>query len=293
MAEQIAVEIRPLAAADVEQAWEMSHTSLQTAGLEYGWHMPDADALLRSRGHERIRHLMTHDPEGTWVAELDGVIVGVAAATRRGPLWFLSLLTVATSVQSRGVGRQLLEASMRTLGPAGAICASDDPKALRRYRVAGFELQPRYEAKGPVERAAIPAVDGVRPGSYDNDRDFVDDIATGLRNAPHGVDLDFFAATGRPLYVMDTSAGRGYVACTEKGVAVLGATTAAAARSLLWTALAECTDQDVSILWLRHDQSWAIDVALEARLSLRPTGSFCTRGAVGPMSPYIPNGAFG
>ena len=182
---------------------------------------------------------------------------------------------------------------MLTLGPAGALCASDDPKALRRYRLAGFDLQPRYEAKGALDRSAIPAVDGVRAGSYDDDRAFIEDIATALRGAPHGADLDYFAAGGRPLYVTETPAGRGYLVCTEKGVGVLGATTPAAARSLLWTALAESTEDEVSLMWLGHDQSWAIDVALDARLSLRPTGSFCTRGAVGSMSSYIPNGALG
>ncbi|MDQ1701879.1 MAG: hypothetical protein QOF57_1131 [Frankiaceae bacterium] len=287
------VLIRPLAERDVEHTWDMAHTALQTAGREYGWHMPDADDLMRRRGRQRLAHMLVHDPEGSWVAEQGGEVIGIGAATRRGPLWFLSLLTVATHVQSRGVGRRLLDATLQTLGPAGAICASDDPKALRRYRLAGFDLQPRYEAKGVLDRSAVPAIQGVRLGSYDDDRDFVEDIATRLRTAAHGVDLDFFAATDRPLFVTDTAAGRGYVTCTESGVGVLGATTPAAARSLLWTALAEATADEVGLLWLRHDQSWAIDAALEARLSMSPRGSFATFGAIGPMSPYIPSGALG
>jgi hypothetical protein len=208
-------------------------------------------------------------------------------------LWFLSLLAVATDAQAQGIGRGLIDATLRTLDDAGAICASDDPKALRRYRGAGFDLIPCYEAKGTLDRALLPAVSGVRSGSFDDDRDFIEDIAVLQRGAPHGPDLDFFAGVGRSVFVTDSPAGRGYVVCTEQGFGVLAATSPTAAQSLMWTALAEATEDKVELLWLRHDQQWAVDVALAARLTLRPTGSFCVRGAVGPMAPYIPNGAFG
>ena len=287
------VLIRPLTQADVKHTWEMSHHALHTAGLAYGWQMPALDDLGRQRGRERMTQYLTYDPDGAWVAEAEGEVVGIGAATRRGPLWYLSLLTVAPHAQAAGIGKRLLDATMQTMGPAGALAASDDPKALRRYRLAGFDLEPCYQAKGPLDRALLPTVDGVRAGSYDDDRDFVEDIATHLRTTGHGPDLDFFAAIGRPLFVTETPAGRGYLARTEAGVAVLGASTPAAARALLWTALAESTADEVLLMWLRPGQSWAIDVALEARLALSPHGSFCARGAVGPMSPYIPNGAFG
>ena len=286
------VIVRPLANHDIPPAWEMAHESLRTAGLAYGWDMPDLDDTRRTRGHQRLEHCLAHDPDGAWVADRAGEIVGIGAATRRGPLWFLSLLTVSTQAQSSGVGRRLLDATLQSLGSAGALCASDDPKALRRYRMAGFAIEPCYEAKGVLDRGALPAVEGVRTASYDNDRLFIEEIAAEQRGTGHGVDLDLWAALGWPLFVTDTAAGRGYVVCTGSGVAVLGATTHTAARALLWTALAESTE-DAHLMWLRHDQLWAVDVALEARLSLRPAGSFCTREAPGPMSAYIPNGAFG
>lgn len=287
------ISIRPLDAADAAPAWEMAYTSLQVAGRAYGWHMPQLTDESRERGRRRVLHCLTHDPGAAFVAEADGAIVGVSLATRRESLWFLSLLTVDTQVQAQGIGGQLLDASLRTLGAAGTICASDDPKALRRYRRAGFDLLPVYEAKGTLDRALLPAVPDVVAGSYADHREMIEEIAWLQRNAPHGPDLDFFAATGRKLFVTDNANGRGYVVCAEAGPALLGATTAAAAQALLWTALAESTADELEISWLRHDQQWALDVALDARLSLRPTGSFCVRGAVGPMSPYIPSGALG
>ena len=287
------VLIRPLAERDTEHTWELAHHSLKTAGKSYGWVMPELDDASRANGRARLRHFLAHDPDGSWIAESDGKVVGIGAATRRGPLWFLSLLTVSPHVQALGIGKRLLDATMQTMASAGALAASDDPKALRRYRLAGFDLQPRYSAKGVLDRALLPAVEGVREASYDDDREFVEAIATQQRTTGHGPDLELFAETGRRLFVTDTPGGRGYVVTGETGVAVLGATTPAAARALLWTALAESTADEALLMWLRPDQTWAIDVALEARLSLSPHGSFATRGPVGPMSPYIPNGAFG
>jgi GNAT superfamily N-acetyltransferase len=208
-------------------------------------------------------------------------------------LWFLSLLAVDTAVQAQGIGRGLLEASLRTYDGTGTICASDDPKALRRYHAAGFELHPCYVVKGTLDRSLLPAAGTVKAGGYAEHRDLIEEIALLQRGAPHGPDLDFYEEMGRPLFVVDSSAGRGYVVCADAAPAVLAATTPAAARELLWTALAEATKDDLDLDWLGGDQQWALDVALDARLSLRPSGSFCVAGAVGPMSPYIPNGAFG
>lgn len=284
--------IRPMTTEDALPAWEVAHESLRAAGVDYGWLMPPLDEAVRERGRLRLEHSVRHDPAGSFVADRDGKIVGVGVATRRGPLWFLSLLTVAKAAQAQGVGRRLIDATLQTKAEVGAICASDDPKALRRYQRAGFELVPCYEAEGSLDRSLLPAVEGVSRASYDDRRDFVEELAVLQRGAPHGPDLDLWSALGRALFITDTAVGRGYVVCVDSGVGVLAATTPAAAQALLWTALAESTTA-LEVGYLRHDQQWAIDVVLDARLPLRPAGSLCTAGPIGPMSPYLPNGAFG
>jgi len=288
------VTIRQLTEQDIPAAQQVSYDALREAGQQYGWTMPELDEISRARSEQRIRHCLTHDPDGAFVAELAGEIVGTGLATVRGDQWFLSLLAVSTQLQGQGAGRQLLEATMRTLHGPGVICASDDPKALRRYRSAGFELQPVYEARGVVDRSRLRSVAGVRQGSYDADRDLVEEVATALRGAPHGPDIDFFADMGLELFVIDSGAGRGYVVCREAGPAVLGATSDEAASQLLWTALAHSKTQgEVTVGWLSARQQWALDVLLETHLAVRPRGSRCLRGGVGPMAPYVPNGAFG
>ncbi|MHB8295795.1 MAG: GNAT family N-acetyltransferase [Acidimicrobiales bacterium] len=287
------VKIRAMALGDVAQAQETSYEALREAGRAYGWKMPELDEAARERGRRRIAHVLEHDPGGAFVAEAGDRVIGVALATRRGPLWFLALLAVATADQATGVGRRLLARAMTTLDGAGLICASDDPKALRRYRVAGFDLVPCYEARGALDRSLLPAVDEVRPASYEDDRDLVEAVATLQRGAPHGPDLEVFAERGYSLFVTSTAGGRGYAVCADHGPVVVGATSGEAAAALLWTGLAEATAAEVEVGWLSHDQQWALDVALAARLSLRPTGSRCCRGPVGPMAPYIPSGGLG
>ena len=290
------IEIRRLRDTDVAAAQLTAYHSLRNAGLAYGWETPELDDAVRERGQLRIRHAARHDPDGAFVADRDGEIVGVSLATRRGPLWFLSLLVVATDVQSQGVGRRLLDAALTTFDDVGSLCASSDPKALRRYRRAGFDLVPAYEAEGTVDRSLLPSSNGVREGSFDDDRDFVEAVATAQRGAPHGPDLDFFAQVGNRLFVTDSARGRGYVVTGPRGVSVLGATTPQAAVALLQTALAEAA-KPVELLWISRDQQWAIDVALDARLSVKPGGSRCVREEqphrLGPMSPYLPSGLWG
>ena len=294
------IAIRRLRDDDVAAAQLTAYHSLRNAGLSYGWETPELDDVVRERGCRRMRHVLRHDPEGAFVADRDGEIVGVSLATRRGPLWFLSLLAVATDVQSQGVGRRLLDAACATLDGVGMLCASSDPKALRRYRRAGFDLIPAYVAEGTLDHALLPAItggsNGVRVASYEDDRDFVEEIAVLRRGAAYGPDLDFFAELGNPLFVTDTPRGRGYAVAASHGVAMLGATTPEAAAALLWTALAEAT-KPIDILWISRDQQWAIDVALDARLSLKPGGSVCVREGephrLGPMSPYLPSGLWG
>ena len=287
------VLIRRMVEADVVPAQVMAYQTMREAGAVYAMPVPEPTEESRSRGQVRNRHAIAHDPETSLVAELHGRVVGSALAQRRGPLWFLALLAVETGLQGRGIGRLLLEASMVTLDEAGLLCASDDPKALRRYRRAGFDLLPCLEAKGRLDRSLVPVATGVREGSFDDDRDLVESLATSLRGSPYGVDLDYAPRVHQRLFVAETAAGRGYVITSRTGAAALGATDASVAAALLWTALAEAVDDEVTVAWLTAEQQWGIDVAVDARLPLRQSGCLGVRGPLGPLTPYLPCGSYG
>lgn len=294
------IVVRPLADADVEAAWRCAVTSLARMAQIYepgqaGSSLAGAtDEAAFPRGRARVRHLLKHDAPGAWVAvdrAADHRVVGVGLALVRGDLWFLSLLAVETDYQARGVGRRLIDATM-TYGEgvrSGWILASGDPKALRRYRVAGFELRPGYLATGQLDRTAIPADLGVRDGDWDRDGELVDALVADLRGAPYGPEHEYFRAWCGNLKIVD---GQGYAIVRPTGVMSLGARSPEVAARLLWAGLAEST-QAIELEWLVAEQQWALDVALAARLSLLAGPSSCPRGITAPLTPFIPSGAFG
>ncbi len=284
------VAVRPLLPADVETARASSYEALSEAGTRYGWVMPELDDDGKARGRLRFAHLQRTDPEGAWVADRAGEVVGVALGVRRGPLWFLSLLTVSCAVQARGIGVRLLDAALGTAEgtTAGLIIASNDPKALRRYGLAGFALQPGYDVVGTVDRALLRTVDGVRDGDWAADGALVDDLGRRLRGAAYGPDLDAYRESGARLLM----AADGFAVIRDGRLIVLGAGEPRTAQALLWAALAE-GNAEVEIGGFTGAQQWGVEVALAARLSLRLGESVCTRGAIGPMTPYLPGGAYG
>ena len=92
-----------------------------------------------------------------------GELTGAAIALVREGVWGLSLLVVRPGRQSSGLGRALLDRAL-AYGDAvrgGIILASPDPRALRLYARAGFELHPTVDATG-VPRGVATAPE-VRP----------------------------------------------------------------------------------------------------------------------------------
>lgn len=75
--------------------------------------------------------------------------------------------------------------------------------------------------------------------------------------------------------------------------AVLAATEPAAARDLLWACLERTPpDEKADVDWITGRQNWAVPVSLDAGLSLSAAGPICTRGDLGPLTPYLPSGPF-
>jgi GNAT superfamily N-acetyltransferase len=279
--------IRPMLPEDVPALVEVQWATFDDLARRIGEARPELTDVVRSRGSMRIGHLQRTDPDSAWVAEDEGEPVGCALALVRDGMWFLSLLVVKPGYQGKGVGRELLDAALRTSTERSWILSTVEQAALRRYQRAGFAMHPTYTAKGTVDRARIPAVTGVRE-ARDDDAATFDVVLRALRGAGIGPEAGYFHQAGQRGLV---SPGRGFAVLRPTGTSWLGATDEATARDLLWAALAEATEP-VEVDWLAADQQWAIDVCHEARLGLGGGGSIALRGQP-LMSPYLPSGAFG
>ena len=241
---------------------------------------------------ERTRHLLASDPDGCWVAEQDGVVVGFAVSFRRGLLWLLASYAVRPDVQDTGVGRTLLGAALSSSRGClrAMFCSSADPRAYRRYRLAGFSLHPMLSLTGVVDRSRLPAVEHVREGSA-SDLDLMDSLDRQRREAAHGVDHALLGGRFR-LVVTDHTTGSGYAYLdAHGGVQLLAASNRRTATRLLWEALASApAAAPVTVHHVTPANEWAVDVGLDARLSVATEGYLALRGMRPPM-PYLPHGS--
>lgn len=278
--------IRPMTPQDVAPLVDVQFATFNDLDLRMGRPTREFTEEIRERGTTRIGHLQRTDPDSAWTAEVDGEPVGCALALVRDGMWFLSLLVVRPGIQGKGIGKQLLDAALTTATDRSWIMSTVEPAAVRCYQRAGFALHPTYTAKGLPDRTKIPAVQGIRDD--DDDRETLDEVLRGVRGAAMGTEVDYFQERGSRVVV---APGKGFAVLGKEGTNWLAATDEATARDLLWTVLAEATEP-VEIDWLGANQQWAVDVCLDAHLTLGAGGSLCLRGQP-PMSPYLPCGAFG
>ena len=237
-------------------------------------------------GHARF---VERDGPGAWVAISDGEVVGVAESVRRGSFWGLSMLFVHPAFQSRGVGRALLEAAMGYADGAAQrmIQSSPDPRAMRRYFLAGLAMHPTAAMRGEPDRRAIPESLPGREGDEDDlelvaevearlGRSRTEDVASGLGGGRWRFD------------VVDGNPGRGWMLSQPERPVMLGATDEQTATVLLWRFLA-ASEGDVVVHGLTAAQQWAFEVLHQARLTAQIHGSLFVDGMAVPVS-WIPSG---
>lgn len=287
------VTIRPMRPEDVAAAERLSAE---------GFHELDSRMSPRSRAEPTMRtvergahwvartqQFLRTDPEGCWVAEDATGMLGFATSFNREKLWCLATYAVRPDAQGRGIGRALLAAALHHGRGSlrGMVSSSSDPKAVRRYRLAGFSLHPQMFLSGTVDRSAIPVGEKVREGSA-GDIELMDSIDRRTRGAAHGPDHELMLGFW-PLLVSDTSTGSGYAYVDGGDVALLAATNRRTAARLLWEALASMEGQ-ARVSHVTAANEWAIDVGLAARLDLHQEGYLALRG-MDPPTPYLHNGA--
>lgn len=292
------VTIRPMCAEDVPVAERLSAESfleLDQRTSRRSWPDPQLRPLARSEAWvRRTLHVLETDPGGCWVADDGSGIIGMATSFVRDKTWCLATYAVRPGLQARGIGRQLLEAALHHGRGClrGMLSASSDPKAVRRYRLAGFSLHPQMFLTGTVDRSAIPVVEKVREGTA-ADTDELDSIDRRVRGAAHGPDHELMQGMWRLLvsdFTTGSTAGSGYAYVDDRScVQLLAATDRRTASRLLWAAIADGPAEQ-TVHHLTAANEWALDVGLAARLELHQEGYLALRG-MAPPSPYVHNGA--
>ncbi len=285
------VTVRPMTFDDVEQVGEVVRAANKAAAPEWGEEYTPPTDEQRKQFALGTRRFIEEDGPGAWVGEADGRVVGMAEAIRRNGFWGLAMLFIHPEWQSQGVGRQLIGRTLEYAEGADVrmIMTSPDPRALRRYSLAGLSIHPAVEATGTVDRAAIPGTLRGREGS-NGDLDLVDAADVPILGRSRRDDVAFAAEAGT-LEVADDADGRGFVVTRNGHVTMLGATDEDTATHLLWRALARIEDK-ASVYCLTAEQDWAVRVCLAARLKVVGAGPLFIGGMDRPPGPWIPSGWF-
>jgi GNAT superfamily N-acetyltransferase len=289
------VTVRRLAEPDVDGAVNVQIAAFDDHDLQWGVPLPETTPERIDAQQRRIRHFLTHDPEGAWVAaDAGGRVLGVALALRRERLWGLSLLAVDPAAQSRQIGRRLLDAALgyaEAGGPA-VILSSRDPRAMHRYASAGFALHPQVRATGPVTATRLRAPELPVREATPADFRLADEVDRAVRGAPRGPDHEMLASQG-VMFVVDSDDRRGYAHLHGGRVRTLAASDDATASALLWRALAHAADlgTEAVVEHVAGNQQWAVRTVVEAGLSIAPSGPAFWRGRT-PPGVYLPSGPY-
>lgn len=288
--------VRPMREGDLEVFADITSTSyyeVDARTSQRAW--PDPVRRPAARNGAWIRRTgkaLVTDPGGCWVAEVGGEVVGGAVSRVRELMWLLASFAVLPEHQGRGIGTQLMAAAMHHGRGClrGMFAASADPAAVRRYRLAGFDLHPQMMLSGLVDRSEIPVVDRVREGTA-GDFDLMNSIDRQTRGAAHLSDHELLLAQFR-LVVTDHSTGSGYAYVDDDGApTLLAATNRRTASTLMWEALASSAPgSQVSVQHITAANAWALDVGLAARMAIHTNGYLCVR-QMKPPAPYLHHGS--
>jgi GNAT superfamily N-acetyltransferase len=279
--------VRPLESADIDVVVDVTVEAFADLNRRFG-EPPEPPGPVAA-GRVRMARLLATDPEGAWVAERDGRVVGCSIGLIREGVWGLSLLVVSPDAQSSGVGRELLDRAWEYGRDARGwiILASRDARALRSYARLGLDLHPAMAARGRP-RGVAPAPE-LRPGSVD-DLALTVEVDRAVRGAAHGDDLVALLESGGDMLVLPE---RGYAVVREGAVRLLAARDEDGAATLLRGCLAAAGANDASVEWITSAQGWAVAPCIEAGLELRmDIGAVFLAGDVGRFAPYLPSGAY-
>jgi ribosomal protein S18 acetylase RimI-like enzyme len=122
-----------------------------------GWNQTEAD----------WRRIIALEPDGCFVAELEGRPVGTTCTCRFGPIGWIAMVLVEESARGRGVGTRLMQHGLASLDRGGVRTARLDATPLGRplYEKLGFVAEydlARWEgaaAGGQSSPAVVPAGD--------------------------------------------------------------------------------------------------------------------------------------
>jgi GNAT superfamily N-acetyltransferase len=228
------------------------------------------------------------------VAELDGKIVGIAAAVVREAIWFLAMFWVLPEHKLKGIGRPLLERLQRLGEEQGAsvrcVWSSVDFAAIASYLKLGMmPAGPIFTFAGPLhERPAGPPE--VRLCELAPEH--ASSIDRVVRGVSRELDHAFWRAQGMRAHQVEIQQQvMGYFYVKDGVIGPAAWLDPAAGDALLSHALEQASQQapEVKLVALGSNQT-AIRRATASGLRLVSASHFLSSATFGKLDCYLPSG---
>lgn len=176
---------RPAQAQDLATAGALVVASINDLTVRHGFGPMAASSPPRFQSFS-----LKDDPDGLWVAEEDGNLLGFALSWVSGDVWFLAQLFVDPAQQGRGIGNQLFSLTLEHARKSGAA-----HKALITFTFNRVS-QGLYMQHGLFPKIPIYFFDATRKR-----------VMQGLREPPlRSIPIDENAATMEKLAKIDSRA---------------------------------------------------------------------------------------
>jgi ribosomal protein S18 acetylase RimI-like enzyme len=217
----VPVKYRPADVRDLGAAEELVIASINDLTVRHGF------GPMATASHPSFQLFsLKDDPDGLWIAEDGGEIVGFAWSWACGELWFLAQLFVDPAQQGRGIGNELLKLSLEHARQSRAAHKALITFTFNRVsqglyiRHGLFPRMPIYflgaKREQVTDRLPKPPLESVAindmPSSIEKVLE-IDSRAIGVsREKHHRYLLNDPASTGVLLYAGSDCVGYGYVA---------------------------------------------------------------------------------
>lgn len=217
-------EIRPARIGDTPEIDRLVRTALNTSSRRHGF-----AELPPGPPNPFYAFAIEEEPEGAFVAEEAGAVVGVAVRWLRPPAWFLAHLFVEPGRHGHGLGRRLIERVLAQGGEEAALRTLITPafnpvsvslymrygmypmEPLYAFDAAAAELRSRLSGQGLLESETLAGEAGAAPLLAGIDRPLLEmtreKLHRQLLRLPGSV-CHLFRAAGEP---------RGYAYVSPKG----------------------------------------------------------------------------
>ena len=289
---------RPARADELQATQELIVRSINDLTVRHGF---GPMASLRLADFQLFSH--QDDPDGFWVAEADGEMLGCAFSWVADGLWFLAELFVVPGQQGRGIGQELLARTFEHARKSRAV-----NRALITFtfntvsqgvyiRHGLLPRLPVYMFSGEREKLrTLPRDERLRYSTIENiaaHRELiarVDGSALGLSRARHhGFLLGNNAMTGVLLHAGDECAGYAYIN-TNGHVGPLAVAEPGLMRAAFLTALDLAADTGASQIsaFLPGVNDAALGIAVAHGMRITFPMVLVSERAFGDWSRYLP-----